>query len=145
MVNPSNKNLRQSLMTNLTIPIFPLWQSLIRKLTILFFLISIPNIELTILTIKNDKFDEISATKNKIVQDPARSCKIPRATADNIRQLKLTENWPIILWRKFDSYPHDFCLTSNLEKLKRETTTTTDNNRQQTIAGFRDAEEYLVV
>ena len=76
MVNPSNKNLRQSLMTNLTIPIFPLWQSLIRKLTILFFLISIPNIELTILTIKNDKFDEISATKNKILQDPVRSCKI---------------------------------------------------------------------
>ena len=75
-------------------------------------------------------------------QDSARSCKIPRATADNIRQLKLTENWPIILWRKFDSYPHDFYLTSKLEKLKRETT---DNNRQQTMTGFRDAEEYLVV
>ena len=102
MVNPSNKNLRQSLMTNLTIPIFPLWQSLIRKLTILFFLISIPNIELTILTIKNDKFDEISATKNKILEDFARSCKIPRATADNIWQLKLTENWPITLWRIYE-------------------------------------------
>ena len=78
----------------------------------------------------------------KILQDPARSCKIPRATADKIRQLKLTENCTIILWRKFDSYPHDLCLTSKLEKLKRETT---DNNRQQTMTGFRDAEEYLVV
>ena len=70
--------------------------------------------------------------ENKILQDPVRSCKIPRATADNIRQLKLTENWPIILWRKFDSYPHDFCLTSKVEKLKRETTTTTttDKNKQ---------------
>ena len=66
---------------------------------------------------------------------------IPKMTIPN--GINFTKNVYLTIPNIIFDDPHDFCLTSKLENLKRETKKLKRETRQQTMTIFRDDEEYL--